>query len=260
MAYKSEQELVDSYNELVDIAEKEFSSPRKEQILKLMDDLNDQIATSPASSFSYFHNCFPGGYVLHVINVVNISLDMIEIWKKYGYTPDFSREELIFCAFFHDLGKVGEKSKPHYVPETSDWHRKNMKRMYNTNSELVYMNITDRSFYMLQKYNIPISRNEYIGLKLADGLYEDANKQYYQTFKEEHMLKSFLPYIVHQADLTAAKMEWFHYNKNTTVPKIGSVKKPKVDVDIVEEYVETDKPMGFQKMFDELFPQAEGDQ
>jgi len=61
--------------------------------------------------------------------------------------------------------------------------------------------------YYLQKANIPVSENEYLAIKLHDGLYEEGNKPYYITFSEDTAIKSNLPYIIHQADLLASRIE-----------------------------------------------------
>ena len=72
------------------------------------------------------------------------------------------------------------------------------------------MRIADRSLYMLHKAGIQVTENEYLAIKLHDGLYEEANKPYYITYGPDTQLKSNLPYILHQADLMASQIE----NKN----------------------------------------------
>ena len=37
----------------------------------------------------------------------------------------FTQEELLFAAMHHDLGKLGDGTKPYYLPQDSEWHRKN---------------------------------------------------------------------------------------------------------------------------------------
>ena len=48
-----------------------------------------------------------------------------------GYT----KEELIFFALNHDIGKMGFPGEGNetYIPNDSEWHRKNMGRMYKVN-------------------------------------------------------------------------------------------------------------------------------
>jgi hypothetical protein len=69
------------------------------------------------------------------------------------------------------------------------------------------MRIADRSLFYLQEAGISVSENEFLAIKLHDGLYEEANKAYYITYSSDSELKSNLPYILHQADLMASRVE-----------------------------------------------------
>jgi hypothetical protein len=44
---------------------------RKDQLNKMYDDFEDRIAMMPASSMAHFHNAFAGGYVDHVLRVMD---------------------------------------------------------------------------------------------------------------------------------------------------------------------------------------------
>jgi len=52
-----------------------------------------------------------------------------------------------------------------------------------------------------------MSQWEYIGLRLTDGMYEEANKSYYLTYNPDWALKSNIAYILHQADMMATHIE-----------------------------------------------------
>jgi hypothetical protein len=75
------------------------------------------------------------------------------------------------------------------------------------------MTVTDRAIFLLGHFQIPMSENEYIGLRLTDGLYEEANKTYYISWNPDWSLKSNIAYILHQADSMATHIEndeWKH--------------------------------------------------
>ena len=38
------------------------------------------------------------------------------------------------------------------------------------------MKVPDRGLWLLQHYGVKVTDKEYIGIKLTDGLYDDANK------------------------------------------------------------------------------------
>ena len=54
---------------------------------------------------------------------------------------------------------------------------------------------------MLNQFGIKMSINEVLGIKLADGMYDDGNIQYLKSYAPEKKLKSNMPLIIHQADI-----------------------------------------------------------
>lgn len=189
-----------------------ISEPRRKKVLKMVKDLEETLVMAPASGYKHFHNAFLGGYIDHVNRVVEASVKVKDLWGSVPGVVDFTDEELIFSALFHDLGKVGVKGKPNYLPEDDTWWRTKRERLFKTNSDLDNMLIQDRSLFVLQSYEIPITQKEWLGIKLHDGMYDEVNKPYYQTFKPEAKLKTTLPYILHQADMLASKIEYLAQN------------------------------------------------
>lgn len=185
---------------------------RTREIFSMYSDLGEEVIMAPASGRSTFHNAFPGGYVDHVNRVVRCSLKIAETWKELGIELDFTEQELIFSALFHDLGKIGLKNLPNYLPQTNDWRKKNLQENYTPNPELDFMLIQDRSLFILQYYSIKVSQKEYLAIKTHDGLYDETNKPYYISFNPDSRFKSSLPFILHQADLIATKIEQQKHN------------------------------------------------
>lgn len=193
-----------------------ISSPRKEQLLDYYKSVEEILLLAPASSKEGYHNAFPGGYVEHVNRVVQASIDMYNVWCNYRMVDSFTKEELVFAAINHDLGKLGVGNIPSYLPNESEWHVKNQGAIYKTNNKLPFMLVPDRAIFNLVSAGIIISENEYLGIKLHDGLYEDANKPYLISYNPESRLRTSLPLILHQADLLASRVEW----ENHWLPKL----------------------------------------
>ena len=82
----------------------------------------------------------------------------------------------------HDLGKVGDLDTDYYVPNDSNWHVQNRGEYFKRGEGLHYMTVTDRACWLLQHFNINVSEKEYIGIRLTDGLYEEANKSYLMSY------------------------------------------------------------------------------
>jgi hypothetical protein len=176
--------------------------------LQFYEKYDERFILLPASHKPQYHNCFPGGYVEHVNRVINASLDIFDIWTKYGVKPVFTREEVVFSALNHDLGKIGLDGKPRYIPNDSEWHVKNQGAIYKPNTELPFIPIQDSSLFILQQAGIELTFNEWVAVKTHDGLYDDGNKAYLLSSQNESKLRSSLPLILHQADILAARVEW----------------------------------------------------
>jgi NOL1/NOP2/fmu family ribosome biogenesis protein len=47
-----------------------------------------------------------------------------------------------------------------------------------------------------------------VAIQTHDGLYDEANKKYLMTYMPEQKPRTSLPFIIHQADLMAARIEF----------------------------------------------------
>jgi len=166
------------------------------------------MALMPASNRTYFHSCFPGGYVYHIQKVIEVAQRMDELWTSIGGKRDYTTEELLFVALNHDLGKVGDEHNEYYTAVEEQW-KIQRGELYNTMSDkLQFMKVDQRSLYLLQSFGIKTTQNEYLGILLHDWLYDDGNKPYIVNFFPEMKMKINLPMIVHFADMFAARKEF----------------------------------------------------
>lgn len=198
----NEVQLEENYNKFLEALKKSFSGDRLDSLLHMysMEELGPNLMLSPASGNINYHNAYEGGYIDHVMNVARNSLRMMKLYQEAGGYVDFTQEELLFAAFHHDLGKLGSRGKIHYIDNPSEWHVKNQGKLYISNPELSYLTHTDRTFFLLQEYGIKYNENEYFGIKLTDGLYDEDNEKYYKVFDTSKFLKSNIQFILHWAD------------------------------------------------------------
>lgn len=203
------EQIQDNYKQFRSYIEEYISSPRKEKLLEYYKSIDEIITLSPASSRESNHNAMPGGYVDHVNRVVRAALDLHKLWTGYGDSAStYTVEELVFAALHHDLGKLGLGDKPGYITNDNDWQIKNQGAVYKINPELAFSTIPDRSLFILQSIGVQVSENEYVGIKIHDGMYDDANKAYLVSYQTESKLRTTLPIILHQADMLAYRVEW----------------------------------------------------
>lgn len=205
------EQIHSNYEKFINRIDKIFKPDRSESLKKMYSDLEERLTFSPASSFAHFHNAFPGGYVDHILRVMDFSLLLHEQWKTAGLKSDnYTKEELLFAAMHHDLGKLGMPGVggDGYVLNKSEWHRKNQGKEFEVNENLPHALIQDRSIFLLQYYGIKMSWNEFLTIRIHDGVYDDANKQYYISFNLNSKLRNNMPVIVHHADMMASRFEF----------------------------------------------------
>ena len=225
------EQIAKNWEQLRSLINNTFEGERKEKLNKMYDHFEDRMCMAPASGKEQYHYAHVGGYVEHVLHVVDCALKITNLWAAEGATINFTTEEVIFAAMHHDLDKVGDMDKDYYVPQESEWHRKNRGEIFTHNGELQYMTVTDRAIYLLNQFQVPMTENEYVGLRLTDGLYEEANKSYYISYNPDWALKSNIAYVLHQADLMATKIEYDEWKRGDTEEreaekaKVASLKK-----------------------------------
>ena len=123
---------------------------RKAELNRLYDDFEDRLVLMPASSVAHFHNAFAGGYVDHILRVIDCTKALYATWKSKGSDlSGYTEEEMIFAAMHHDLGKAGFPGDGNevYQVETSDWHRKNQNKMYRHNENIPFTMVPDLSIW-----------------------------------------------------------------------------------------------------------------
>ena len=254
----TEKEILSNWEELRGIINNTFEGERLENLNKMYDYFEERMVLAPASGKEHFHYAMVGGYVAHVLHVVGFAVQLKDLWEKNGGKIDFTDEELIFAAMHHDLGKVGDLHNDYYVPQESDWHRKNKGEIYTHNGDLNYMTVTDRAVFLLGHFNIPMSELEYLGLRLTDGLYEQGNESYLKSYFPQNNLKSNIAYILHQADMMATHIEFNEWERSNN----ASNKKVQQSVNKIKQATETttnkfissdSKGENAKDLFDELF-------
>ena len=251
------KEIEHNWKKLRDIIENSFDGNRLINLNKMYDYFEDRMCMAPASGKEHYHYAHVGGYVEHVLHIIDYALQIKGTWEKNGATINFTDEELIFAAMHHDLGKVGDLEHDYYIPNDSDWHRKNQGMLFKHNPKIEYMTVTDRALWLLQHFGVSMTQNEFIGLRLTDGMYEEANKSYYVAYQPERQLRSNIAYILHQADMLATHVEYDEWKRG----ELQEEQKVEKSVEKIKEAVTTEEVSEqlsekSKDLFNELFGDA----
>ncbi len=247
MNYTAEQ-LQENWDKFLSRIETYISEPRRTQLLEFHKKYEERFILMPASGKKEFHGCYPGGYISHVISVIDNSLLLYNIWKQQGAILNSeSLEELMFSAIIHDLGKFGDFENESYIPQTDQWRKDKLGETYMFNTALPFASVPDRGLFILQQEGIKYSFNEMITIQTHDGLYDEANKKYLQGFLPEQKPRTCLPYILHQADIMTARIEFEEEHQDLIIPNSVPKEEPKQSFKL-----ETKKSVVKQKAMQEV--------
>mgnify|MGYP003136549866 FL=1 len=198
-----------------------YIGDRKDSIKSMINHMEETYVMAPASGKSWYHSAFAGGYVDHVNRVVEYAVKQSRLYEEMGGSIDYTEEELVFAALFHDLGKLGDGDSPNYIPQTDKWRQDKLSEMYTFNPDLDFMLIPDRSLFILQKFGIKVSKKEFLAIRLHDGVFDKANEAYFFSNVESSRQKTSIVSVLHTADFLASKIEYDIWKKN------GGTSKPK---------------------------------
>jgi hypothetical protein len=216
------EQIQSNWNELLSYIEDYISEPRKDKLLEFYEQYADRLMLMPAAHKKEYHNAFPGGYVEHVLRVIRCAIKQAELWNDEGCDMStFTIEELVFSALNHDLGKMGDEEQESYIPQTDNWRREKLGEDYMFNTKVPFASVPDRGLFMLQSHGISYTFNEMITIQTHDGLYDKANEKYLMSYMPEQKPRTSLPFILHQADLMAARIEF----EREWLPKLKEDKK-----------------------------------
>ena len=218
----TDEKIVENWNNLITIIGDSFSGERRERLLEMYNYFEERMLIAPASGLEHYHNCFEGGYVDHVLRVMECAQRLHIQWKEMNAVIDYTEEELMFSALNHDLGKIGDREHPYYIPNPSEWHRKNQGKIYDYSPNLQHMSVPDRSVFLLQDFGIKFTANEIIAIRCHDCLYDQANEAYLKTYNPNKELQNHLPILLHHADHMASRIE-HDVAKNSKIVKPQNV-------------------------------------
>lgn len=217
----TDEQLQENYNKFIDMLNVHFSGDRLDKLLHMysQDELGIELAIAPASGKLHFHSAYRGGYIDHVMNVVKNALMIKKLFVHGGgiLEHDFSDEELVFAAFHHDLGKLGNGTQSYYLPQQDKWFQEKKNEFFKHNPNLQYFDVTDRAIWLLNQYGIKFTEREMLGIMLADGLFNEQRKKYWVSYSEDFQLKTELPYLLHWADWMSCRQEHTQWNQISNI-------------------------------------------
>ena len=129
--------------------------------------MGERLLMCPASLRENEYNSRPGGLVEHALDVA-LAMKSINETLKLGV----STSSILKVGLLHEIGKIGDEEKD------SEWHRNNLKQNYKYNEGAAKMSISHRTLYLLQKFGIKLTQDEWIAIQIAPGSHYEENRFY----------------------------------------------------------------------------------
>tara|TARA_Y100000592_G_scaffold26869_1_gene42595 strand:+ start:858 stop:1436 length:579 start_codon:yes stop_codon:yes gene_type:complete len=141
---------------------------RSQAVNDLLTHVEERLVTCPSSERTEYFNSFPGGLLDHALKILDASYKLVK-----AHDAKLPKESIILCSLFCLIGKVGDENQDLYLPQDNDWRRDKLGENYKFNPELRHMRATHRSLYLLQKFGVDLTQEEWLAILLADGLTDD---------------------------------------------------------------------------------------
>lgn len=135
--------------------------------------LGDDFYVAPASTSLDMYGAYPGGLLEHIFIASKYAV------KVNGLLPEKLQQEvssILKCTILSQIGKVFL-----FKPNESEWHRKNLGKMYEFNDQLVSMRVGERSAYYCSKHGVTLTEEEYQTIVNSDKGDDDLQSKYHST-------------------------------------------------------------------------------
>lgn len=192
----------------------------KERIVELLKTVNrsgvdrlienmESMGFFEAPCSTQYHLSKPGGLAEHSYNVYCVAKDICFLMQPDGEPLSRELEEsLIIICLLHDFGKVGQFSKPNYIPNMLKGRAtkanpdpepiQSTSKPYKSNPDLMYVDHEIRSVILAEEC-IELTEEEQQAILWHNGLYG--------TFKYQIQGKEFPLYLIlHFADIWASRV------------------------------------------------------
>ena len=139
----------------------------------MLDSLGERIIMCPASTKLDQYSPYPGGLVSH-------SIDVAGTMRKINDSHELNLQtsSILKVGLLHDIGKIGDLDQDLFTPQDSEWHREKLGQMYKYNENLQRMSVSHRTLFLLQRFNVSLTSDEWIAIQLAQGSHFEENRFY----------------------------------------------------------------------------------
>lgn len=171
-------------NELLDMIE----GPNGEACRRIYEEHHEAFTASPGSRHN--HQYWPGGYIDHVTDAMNIGLQVYETYNNLRELP-FTQSDVLMIVYLHDLEKpfLYSYNEDGTVDKKEELMEKSAREEFKRN--------------MLDKYGIELNPLQDNALEFVEGIRDN-------KYSNTRRVMGELAVVCHIADLTSARL-WYNH-------------------------------------------------
>lgn len=185
-------------DELVSLIEE----PQRSGCFSLLSD--NKIIFQEALGSTHNHQAWPGGYLDHIQEAMNVALKLYDCLHALRPLP-FSKSDALVAIFFHDLEKPWK-----YEKGLDGWLRH--KNSFKTKKDQ-----HDFRVQKLKEYGILLTLEQENAVKYAEGELDD--------YTNKNRVMGPLAAFCHICDVVSARL-WFNHPLEQSDPWYGSTRNP----------------------------------
>ena len=140
---------------------------------RMVEKLGERLSVSPASSRIDQYNAYPGGLIQHTLDVTSTARTVND-----SHNLGLHVNSILKVCLLHDLGKIGDLENDYFVSQDSDWHRDKLGQMFKFNEKISKMSVSHRSLFLLQSFNVSLTKDEWLAIQLSSGFHFEENRFY----------------------------------------------------------------------------------
>ena len=144
-----------------------------ENITMMVDAIGERLAICPVGRSESEAGSYPGGLVEHSLKVAST---MRKLNESLGF--NLPMQSILKVSLLHDIGRVGDETHDLLIEQDSDWHREKLGQNYKFNEDLPKMSVSHRTLYLLQKFGIHLTRDEWVAIQISGGSHFEENRFY----------------------------------------------------------------------------------
>ena len=147
------EQIKKNYEKYVNFCRKYLNDDNKDAFERFIEDFGEKLIMCPASQRDAYHSSFPGGLVLHSINVLNM------FTHTFIKNPSESElKTLVTISLLHDIGKLGTLEEDYYIESFDKW------RNYTINENLKSLSAAHRTIQILNNYGFKLTDDEFTAI------------------------------------------------------------------------------------------------